>query len=391
MRKATRQQTKQHNMQLVLQTIYKNSGISRADIARTTKLTRPTVSSIVAELIENNFVIEIGQGPSAGGKRPTLLNIAHNAHHLVCIDLGSQVFRGALVNLRGEIIERTTFATNGRQQDEALRLVYQLIDTLLTHSTTPVLGIGLGTPGLIDPEQGIIRQAVNLGWLNLPLRRLLEERYQKSIYIANDSHMAALAEYTYGLGYDSHNLILIKVGQGIGAGIVLGGHPYYGDGFGAGEIGHVVVATDGEQCTCGNFGCLETTTSTRTIMQKTQTLASQQPDSYLAQLPIITWEGIVEAVEADDNVAHEIVTRAGKYLGVAVANLIAAFNIHQIIIAGRVTHLGNSFLAAIRDETKRRVLPSMAAETGIHYSELGENIVILGSSAMILKHELGII
>lgn len=396
MKKRTRQQTKDHHMRLVLKTIYEQQDLSRADVARATGLTRPTVSKIVSELIDANFVVETGQGVSAGGKPPTLLDVAVDAHQLLCADLGSQVFRGAVVNLRGDIIEQVEFATGNRRQEEALQLTYTLIDALTEAATMPLLGLGVGTPGLIDPRRGIIKQAVNLGWFDLPLRELLEERYQVPIYVANDSHMAALAEYTFGAARDSNNLVVIKVSHGIGAGIVLNGQPYYGDGYGAGEIGHVVVAENGETCRCGNRGCLETVSSTRAILQHAQQMAPPQSPSTAEStdpppIPAVTWEAIVAALQAGDTAVGELVTTSGKYLGVAVANLIGSLNIHHIVIAGRVTQFGDTLLAAIQAESKRRALPSMAAATQVTLSTLGSDIVILGSSAMILHHELGII
>lgn len=390
MKKATRQQTKNHNTQLILKTIYENGDISRADIARATRLTRPTVSALVTELIDNQFVVETGLGPSAGGKPPTLLNIAQDAYHLLSVDLGSQAFRGAVVNLRGEIVERLSFPTHDRKGEAALQLVYKLIDSLVEVSTVPLLGIGVGTPGLVDSRQGIIQRAVNLGWTDLPLRDLIENRYQKPSYLANDSHMAALAEYAFGQPRDSNNLVVIKIGQGIGAGIILNGQLYYGDGFGAGEIGHVVVAEDGLLCTCGNYGCLETTTSTRSILRQAREIAGSQPTSHLAAAAEVEWQTIVAALEAGDAATHTMVATAGKYLGVAIANLVGSLNIHHVVVSGRVSQLGDVFLDAARTETRRRVLPAMAAATEVAYSTLGSDIVILGSSAMTLKHELGI-
>ncbi|MCA9972221.1 MAG: ROK family transcriptional regulator, partial [Anaerolineales bacterium] len=245
MKKATRQQTKSHNTRLILKTIYEQGNVSRADLARLTRLTRPTVSSIVAELMARGLVAETGQGPSAGGKRPTWLDIVDDAQQLICIDLGSQLFRGAVVNLRGDIVARQSFARDDQTGDEAVALVYRLLDALAADATAPLLGIGVGTPGLVDPQHGVVKQAVNLGWSDLHLGELLQARYDTAVYVANDSHLAALAEYTYGPPRHSQHLILIKVGQGIGAGIVVNGQLLVGDGFGAGEIGHVVVAENG--------------------------------------------------------------------------------------------------------------------------------------------------
>jgi N-acetylglucosamine repressor len=374
-KKATRQHTKAHNARLVLKLIYDQGEISRADIARATRLTRPTVSSIVDELIENEFVIETGRGPSAGGKRPTLLSVAHDAHQLLCIDLGSHEFRGAVANLRGEIQAQVAFPLDQQTETAALALVYDLVDRLAAAADHPILGIGIGTPGLVDPVAGVIRRAVNLNWNDLPLRDLLAARYDLPVYVANDSHMAALAEYTFGPLRDSKNLIVIKIGRGVGAGIVLHGQPFYGDGMGAGEIGHVVVEEDGRNCTCGNAGCLETVAGTAAMMAQAD----------------MGWEALVEAYDAGDPAVVAIVQRAANFLGRAIANLVGSLNVHHVALAGRVNRFGPAFLAWIQAELQQRVMPSMAADTQVSYSAHGAEIVMLGCSAMILNQELGII
>ncbi|MFW6183168.1 MAG: ROK family transcriptional regulator [Chloroflexota bacterium] len=381
MKKATRQQTRNHNTQLVLKTIYEQNGISRADIARATRLTRPTVSTIVSNLLQEELIAETGLGPSAGGKPPTLLEVQSNAHRLLCIDLGSRQFRGALVNLRGGVTERAEFPLQGRTGDEALDLVYQLIERLRAASPVPILGIGIGTPGLVDPHSGVVRQAVNLGWRQLPLKSLLESRYEVSTYVANDSQAAALGEFTFGVGWDSRNLILIRIGQGIGAGIVLDGHPLYGDGFAAGEIGHVVVADDGPLCSCGNRGCLETVAGTRAFLQAAEEMLGAGA----------SWSDFVDAYEEGQEQAQRHVDSAGRYLGTAIANLVAAFNVHHIVLSGRVSQFGERLLQATQTAARRRALPALVDETTLSYSVLGTDVVILGSSALVLRHELGIV
>lgn len=382
MRKATRQQTRNHNVRLVLKTIYEQEGISRADIARTTRLTRPTVSTIVNDLLRDRLVAETGQGPSAGGKPPILLEVNANAYRLLCLDLGSREFRGTLINLRGGVTERAHFATDGRKGAAAVELVYQLIDHLRAASPAPLLGIGIGSPGLVDPKSGVVRQAVNLDWRDLPLKALLEERYKMATYVANDSQAAAMGEATFGIGQDSRNLVLIRIGQGIGAGIVLEGHPLYGDGFAAGEIGHVVVDGEGPLCVCGNRGCLETFTSTRALVQRAAAALEN---------PAAGWNELVAAFDKSDPRAMQLVRQSGCYLGIAIANLIAAFNVHHIVLSGRISHFGELFLQAAQEEARRRALPTMVDETTLSYSVLGTDIVVLGSSALILKHELGIV
>ena len=167
------------------------------------------------------------------------------ARHLIGIDLANSEFRGAVTDLRGRIIHRVSLPVHDQDGKAALELVYALCEQLLPAATSPLLGIGIGTPGLIHAQKGVVRKAVNLDWADLPLRDLVAKRCALPVYIANDSHVAALGEYIFGQTRKTPNLVVVKVGRGVGAGIVLNGRLYHGDGSGAGEIGHVRVVEDG--------------------------------------------------------------------------------------------------------------------------------------------------
>ena len=390
-RKATLEHTKIHNTRLVLQTIYEQGAISRAAVARMTKLTRPTVSDAVARLIDDGLVAEIGRGASTGGKQPTLLSVSDASRTLIGVDLsGNTVFRGALVDLRGKIHDRATIEIDGAMGTQALDCVFSLIDDLLARANTPILGIGIASPGLIDAQNGIVRRAVNLGWQDLPLRDLLAERFSDAIHIANDSHATALAEFFFGRRAHTSNLIVVKIGRGIGAGIVIHGDLYYGDGHGAGEIGHVVVEADGEACTCGNFGCLETVAAVPAILRRAARIAEANTGSLLKSGTADPWEQLIKAYDAGDPAIGELTWQIGRSLGIAIANLVGCFNIHNVVISGRIAAFGDPLLQAISAEMHQRVLPSMADETFIGFADLDADIGILGGAAMLLKHELGI-
>jgi len=393
--KATRKQTKAHNKRLVLKTIYDQGQISRADIARQTGLTRTTVSSLVAELLDEGLVEEIGYEPSKGGKPGTLLGVLDDSRHLIGIDLANSEFRGAVVNLRGEVKHRLSLAIDDRNGEAALALAHELIDALVATAESPLLGIGIGTPGLMDAERGVVREAVNLNWQNLPLGDLLEQRYNLPVYIANDSQVAALAEYTFGESQAVPNLIVVKVGRGIGAGIVINGQLHYGDGFGAGEIGHVKVIDNGERCRCGNYGCLETVISSRVIVKQAQAIATSHPRSPLAKIAAhpeaINTEVVLQSFAAGDETLQPLVVEVGKYLGIALANLVGALNIQQIVIAGTVARFGQPLLEPIRQEMQQRSLVALAQETELGISQLGSDIVILGAAALLLTYELGLV
>lgn len=395
MKKATHQQTKVHNRRLVLKTIYSQHQVSRAEVARLTRLTRTTISEVVAELIQEGLVAEIGQGPSERGKPPILLSVVDDARSLIGIDLANSEFRGGVVNLRGKIKHRLSLPVNNRNGEAALALVYELMDALVSTSDSSVLGIGIGTPGLVDAHRGRVCQAVNLEWQDLPLGELLQKRYGVPIYIANDSQAAALGEYTFGRYSDSSNLIVVKVGRGIGAGIVLNGQLHYGDSSGAGEIGHVTVLDNGELCLCGRFGCLETVASSRAIINRARAVAIHTPGSLLNQFAAspeaVTTDVVLQAFEAGDEATRQIIAEVGCYLGMAVAHLVSVLNVHRILIGGSVARFGEPLLVAIEQEMRRRALTALARETRVEGTSLGNDIVILGAAALLLAHELGLV
>ena len=393
--KATRQQTKSHNTSLVLKTILESSNISRASIARQVRLTRPTISTIVGELLKENLIVETGVGSSTGGKPPTLLELNTNGRQIVSVDLSSLEFNGAIVNLRGEILYQARRNPYFPKQRNSLTQVYDLFDELKENISAPLLGMGVGTPGMMDPTDGTVRESVNLNWHNLQIRKLLQERYQTPIYSGNDAHLAALAESTFGKEKETKNLVLLKTGQGVGAGIIFAGQPFFGDRYSAGEIGHVVVEPGGEQCRCGHRGCLETILGTTAILDQAEKMAQSHPNSSLANHRTITgevtWDALVLSFKEGDPNILNLVDRLGKCLGIAIANLIAAFNIRHIVVSGRISAFGESLLNSARQEAMQRTLPTLVKDTEIAFTNLGSDIVILGASALVLKHELGIV
>ena len=264
--RATHQQTRTFNQQLVLRALHDQSPLSRADLARLTGLTRTSVGDLVGGLIDDGLIEEVGRGRSSGGKSPILLRVAPDGRHLIGLDLGEAQFSGAVVNLRGEILRSIHLPLEGRNGDAAVELVVQLLDALRADDRSPLLGIGIGAPGVIDTSTGTVRWSVNLNWADLGLGPLLEQRYGVPVVVANDSHAAAFAELTFFRRPRPNNLIVIKVGRGVGAGIILNGQLFQGDGYGAGEFGHVSLGSADAPCRCGREGCLETMTSMRALV-----------------------------------------------------------------------------------------------------------------------------
>ena len=372
--KATHAQTRAHNAALVLRALYDLGPISRADIARLTGLTRTSVGELVSDLERDGLTTEVGRGPSTGGKQPTLVALNANARTIITLDLGERTFSAALANLRGELAARTSRDLEGRDGDQAVQLVHELIDEVRAAATCPILGIGVGTPGIVD-ESGTIRWAVSLDWQDLPLASILQERHDLPTVVANDSRAAAFAVYLFKGDTRPENLAVVKVGRGIGAGLILKDQLFGGDNEAAGEIGHVVVDRDGDACHCGRYGCLETVASAPAIIRHTGATSL---------------EALAAEADRGDDEALGAIRSAGRALGGAIAHLVAALDVRHITLVGTVTTLGDPWLDAVRDEATSRSLAATGHETLIENGGTGEDVTLLGACALLLARELGL-
>ena len=395
MKKATQLQIKEHNRTLVLRTIYNSEPVSRSAIAKRTLLTKTTVSEVVADLIEEGFTNEIGHGPSSGGPRPVLLGFRPEARTLLGVDLANDEFRGSLMDLRGKILASEAIPINNPDGDTALEKVYALIDKLKTHESSPLLGIGIGSPGLINASEGIVRNAVNLDWTDLPLVQLLEQRYQIPVYIANDTQVAAMAEYSFGDHVNIENLAVIKIGIGLSGGFIINGKLFHGDGHGAGEIGHIVVAENGPRCRCGNAGCLETVVSSQALLNHFTAYADRHPE-YLEILNVkqardIRIRHLYQACLNDDPVIADFMKNASHYLSISISHLVGILNIETVVLAGMLSKFFAPYLEDIAEEVRQRSLSALSSKTRIVLSTLGEDIVTRGAGSLVLKNELELV
>ena len=384
-KKATHQQTKQLNRDLVLKLIFDHETISRAEVARLTKLTRATVSEIVTGLMDEGLVEEIGYGESIGGKAPILLSLVADSRYLIGLNLAKDKFVGAVVNLRGQIKEMVEFPVNERDGVQALQLVYQMLDQLTAKGWKPLVGIGIGTPGLVNTLEGVVVNAVNLDWQDLPLAQLLEARYRLPVSILNDSQATAIGEFVYGQDHPADsNLIVITVKHGIGAGILIHGRLFQGDGGGAGEIGHVVVQEEGALCRCGNRGCLETIASAHAVVRRVQALAGEYPQSSLAKNPAAGLAEIEAAWRAGDALAQRVMSDAAHDLGGAIAALVGVLNIQKIVLTGDLACFGAPWLEQVRAAAARVALTRLAQQTSLEFGLLDIQACVLGASAFML-------
>ncbi|MHC5797611.1 ROK family transcriptional regulator [Lacisediminihabitans sp. FW035] len=364
-----------HNRALVLQTLFTAGQQSRADVARSTGLTRVTVSELVTELMAEGLLVETGQREGARpGKPAILLDIDRSSFQIVGIDLSDfAVFRGAVLDLGGTILRRVELPLAGSTGPSALDQAITLTERLLALVTAPLLGIGVGSPGVVTLA-GVVVSAPNLEWTDLPLRQLLAERFGVPVVVANDANAAVLAEHSFGDA--TADLLLVRIGRGVGAGLLLGGSPVYGSRSAAGEIGHVVVGTDGgELCSCGKHGCLETW------------IAAPRLESKLADA-------------APGGARNDILRAAGARLGIALAPIVGVLDLGEVVLSGPVGLLAgplvDSTLETIRSRTMAQlpgpVSSGAEAPAGLvlRVTTLGDDIVLRGAAVMVISARLGV-
>jgi predicted NBD/HSP70 family sugar kinase len=357
------EEARAHNRSLVLQTLYHGGAMSRADLARETGLTRVTISDLVAALIGDGFVAEQGVREASGpGKPAILVDIDRAAHRIVGLDLsGTDQFLGAVLTLDGEIVVRREAAVPPLG-DDVLSVVTALARELVDEAHAPVLGVGVGSPGVVD-DDGVVLTAPNFGWEAVDVEGALSEALGLPVLVANDANAAVLAEYTFGGAGD--DVLLVKVGRGVGAGLLTGGQPLRGSRFAAGEIGHVTVGTDGgPRCVCGRIGCLE---------------------AWLAEPSLST-----RLAAAEGDAATGVLRDAGERLGIALAPIVGALDLSEIVLAGPTELLDGPLAEAATQTLRTRTLATTDDGVRVRMTEQGADIVLRGAAVMVLTGRLGV-
>jgi len=369
---------RRHNLSLLLQTLYSAGAMSRADLARRLDLTKVTVSDLVAELLESGHAVELGPSEEVRpGKPATLVDVNRTGLQIIGLDLAEhQTLRAAVLDLDGQILARAerpmpddpgaraVHSTKEKpiEGDPVLEVVLDLTREVIELATAPLLGIGVGTPGIVGPG-GVVDTAPNLGWVDVSLREVLAAETGLPVFVSNDADAAVHADHTLGGGGD--DLMLIKVGRGVGCGLIVGGQRVRGAHFAAGEIGHVTVGTDGgAPCRCGKDGCLETW------------LSAPNLERLLA--------------EADPVDPDRPRREAGERLGIAIAPVVAALDLAEVVLTGPEDLLGGVLLDMLDATLRSRMLARPSTSLTVRLARDSDDIVLRGASVLVLWDQLGV-
>ncbi|WP_203340885.1 ROK family transcriptional regulator [Planococcus beijingensis] len=379
MRQGTFQWMKSVNKSMILNKIRKDGPISRAQIARETNLTPPTVSSNVKELIEQKMVEESDVGQSLGGRKPTMLVINTEAFYIIGVDAGPESIECIVADLAGKRLQRSEtklqLPINNRQFMDAIK--QGIADCLqeLPETQDKVIGIGVAMHGVVDVAAGVSLYAPNLGLSDIPIKEELEKAFGLEVKVENDARAMALGEYWFGNHGELESMLAVNIGRGVGAGLIIEGKLYHGSSDIAGEIGHMTIDLHGEICECGNQGCLQTFVTGPAIARKVAVKTST--DS-------LTAEDVYEqAIQGNDDFAA-ILTEAGKAMGVGLTNLIHIVNPEKIVLGGGVSKAEKFILPAIRETIRASALTPSASQTTVEVSNLGGDATLIGAITLLL-------
>jgi len=364
-----------HNRSMVLQQLFHSGPRSRADLARATGLTRVTVSDLVGSLLAEGLVTELQlRAEGKVGKPGTPVGLRPDAFQIVAVDLADdELMHGAVLDLSGEVRERRSAAVAGRTGQAAVDALLELCRELVAAATCPVLGVGVGSPGVVDPA-GTVVQAPNRGWYDVPLADDLGAALGLPVHVANDANTAALGEFTFG-GAGGGGLLVLTVGGGVGAGIVLDGALVQGHEHAAGELGHVTAVDERDDidgaplgrpqpCACGRSGCLETVLSAPAIRRRIEGLAPDARDAALASV--------------------------GRRLGIVLAPVVSALNLSEVVVSGPRELLDGPLRHAALAALRERTMPVISSELELRMTSLGEDGALSGAAVLVLSGQLGV-
>ncbi|MBD3349117.1 MAG: ROK family protein [Candidatus Eisenbacteria bacterium] len=376
----------------VLRLIWRERRISRASIAKKARLSRSTVSEVVAEILPTGLVEEVGLGKSRGGRRPVLLEFQYGACVILGVEMGAAHVAVALTDLRGNVLAWEQREHPVRTDPEGTRaLIAELADTCLSNEAReerPLVGIGVAIPSPFDPAHPDQLSTIVLPeWKGRLGLESLGERYGVPLMVDNDANLGALAEHWWGAGRDVDDFAYIKVATGIGSGHIIGGEIYRGATGVAGEIGHTAIDPNGKPCICGLRGCLVTLIGTPALVERAHELLAEHPDSMLAGGEFDIGQ-LEEAALVGDPVAVEVAREAAGHLGIVVAGLLNLLNPSMVVVGGDLAGLGELLLVPLRETARSRTLVSSVRAAEIRASELGPKSVAIGAATLVLKAAL---
>ncbi|HEY3344172.1 MAG TPA: ROK family transcriptional regulator [Anaerolineaceae bacterium] len=393
MHTADQEMVRKVNKSLVLNTLRLHAPVSRAEVASLIGLNRSTVSNIVNALIEEGLVCEQEPQSSKIGRPSIALTLRPDGGAVIGVEIGVDFVSVLLTDFVAEPIWEEWIDLDGSlSQIEILIKAEQSIEHaigLAGERRLRVLGIGVGLPGLVNVDQGVLIFAPNLHWRDVPLRLMWNQRFHLPVYIENEANLAALGEYYFGVARGVDHFVYLSSGIGLGGGVIMHGKLYRGGlGF-AGEIGHIQRDPQGELCGCGRRGCWETQVGPRAVLRRIKSALRASPEmprpaGTAEDLSNLTFGMVVGAALHGDPLCRQAIEDVGVNLGMGIADLANIFNPELVVIGGALS-LGREILLPVIEKTViREVLSPISTSVRIAFSERGKEACVFGAVAIVL-------
>lgn len=381
----------------IMRALRRQGRISRSEVTSITGWSKAKASQQIRSLVNKGLLVEIGEGASQGGRKPGLLCINTKLGYIVGIDIGAINLQIAIADVTGVIVQRHSEPTDVHLKPETVlgRCSELISEMTIAQGGTleQILGIGVGVPGPVDFAHGVlVAPPLMPKWENFRIRGFFKEAFPSAfVVVDNDVNIMALGEQRAGDGASVDHFIFIKIGTGIGAGIISNGKLHRGSDGSAGDIGHICIDKSGPLCTCGNIGCLEAMAAGPAIVSKAMEAAQNGASPILSKMlkangGVLQAEDVNTACREGDQTALDIIRDSGKMIGDVLAELVNFFNPSHIFIGGRIANVGNHLLVAIRRAVLQRSLPLATAHLSIKFSRMGPDAGVKGAIALALDH-----
>ncbi|EPJ2721620.1 DNA-binding transcriptional regulator NagC [Vibrio vulnificus] len=378
---------KQLNSAAVYRLIDQQGPISRIQVADVSQLAPASVTKITRQLLERGLIKEVAQQASTGGRRAISLTTEVKPFHSVAVRLGRDYVQFCLYDLGGTALAQDQHDFRYTNQSDLQQGLTALLKDFISRSQDKIdqlIAIGITLPGLVNPTTGVVEYMPNTDIDKLALGEIIREKFGIECFVGNDVRGMALAEHYFGASQDCQDSILVSVHRGTGAGIIVNGQVFLGFNRNVGEIGHIQIDPLGEQCQCGNFGCLETVAANPAIIQRVKKLIAQGYQSSLAKLDHITIQDVCNHALEGDELAQQSLVRVGNQLGKAIAITINLFNPQKIVIAGDITAAKDIVFPAIQRNVENQSLKTFHNQLPIVASQIDKQPT-MGAFAMIKR------
>ncbi len=384
----TYKQGNSSNDEQIVNVIRRQGLVSRADVAKLTGLTPPTVTNITAKLLELGIILEDSIGESSGGRRPLLLKINPQIAQVIIIHIRSEKMIAYLLDCGFQVYHKETKKIKGMTKEEIIELMLLMITHCRQAATAIVPAVGVVVRGPVKTREGISVFAPNIGWKNIPIRKIIEEKIGLPAFVENDAKALINGEYYYGSVKDADSMILLKVSHGIGSGIMFNGKMYRGINGSAGEVGHTTIDISGPICSCGNYGCLEALASENALVDMVVKSIKEGQKSLVydlvnGELSRVIPNLIYEAAEEGDEVAIRTLGQVARYLGIGIANLVNIFNPKIVVIGGGIVKARQFIEDIVRQTVSDRSFESCSSVLELRFSDLATENTMKGAADMV--------